>query len=290
MTPPFAYIGQALTGPEFVAYVATYNFGSVLPDQLVIHNSANPDASWAPLDSDPANNWDRDEAGLTEAQIKAKRKGQLDAIMRYYRDTLGWEAGPHLFVDERWIWLFTPMYEIGVHAMEGNSYKDAAGKLHYTIGIETIGWFGKVGWPPSMQVLLRTAAQALRSRLRTFDIIYKSAPRHQPQLHQGSIAFHRDYNKAECPGAIITPAYAIPILAAAPPPPPPLPPALGLYQFDGLAVYQRADLTGQVADYLPPGSIVSIDAVGGPDYAPTAGHLLSGLGFVDMRLLRKVGG
>ena len=69
----------------------------------------------------------------------------------------------------------------------------------------------------------------------------------------------------------------------------PVNPALGLYQFDGLAVYQRADLTGQIADYLPPGSIVSIDAVGGPGYAPTAGHLLSGLGFVDMRLLRKVG-
>lgn len=213
----FAYIGKPLTAEQFVAYVASYNFGSVPPDQIVIHNSANPDASWAPLNDDPNIKWDRNEVGLNDNQIAVKRQRQLDAIMRYYRDSLGWTAGPHLFVDERWIWLFTPMYEIGVHAAEGNSYHDAGGHLHYSIGIETVGYFDRVGWPIPMQELLRVAVQALRDRLTTFQIVYTAAPAHHPELHQGSIAFHRDYNKPGCPGAAITPAYAIPILASATP-------------------------------------------------------------------------
>lgn len=218
----FAYIGQALTLDEFRAYVATYDFGSIPPDQVVIHNTANPDASWAPISANKDTWWDRNELRLSLAQVKAKRLKQLEGIRDYYI-RLGWESGPHLFVDDHWIYLFTPMYVVGTHAKEGNSYRDANGKLHYSLGIEVVGWYGKVGWPGAIQLLLRGMVQALRDALGTFEIIYKSAPAHQPARHQGSVAFHRDYNKPECPGAIITPAYAIPILAAAPPPPPPDP-------------------------------------------------------------------
>lgn len=220
---PFAYIGTPLTLVEFVAYVKVYNFGSIPPDQLVIHNTANPDASWASLGTSDSTWWDRDEAGLSPTAIRNKRQKQLDAIKAYYVG-LEWSAGPHLFVDERWIWLFTPMAEIGIHAKEGNSYRDTTGHLHYTIGIETVGWFGRNGWPPAMQALLSGAVRALRDRLRTFEIAYKRAPAHQPALHQGSIAFHFDYNKQSCPGAVITPAYAIPILAGASEPPAPADP------------------------------------------------------------------
>lgn len=211
----FRYIGQGMTGPEFTAYVQSYNFGSVPPTQLVIHNTYIPDASWAPASSNPATKWDRDETWLSIEQIYAKRRRQLDAVMRYYRDTYGWDRGPHLFIDNIWIWLFTPMYDIGIHAAEGNSYH-LGGKLHYSIGIETVGYFSQVGWPSGMQSLLRTAVQALQRRLQTFQIIYKAAERHHPELHQASIAFHNDYNKSACPGAAITPEYAIPILSAAP--------------------------------------------------------------------------
>jgi hypothetical protein len=228
---PFAYIGAPYSLDAFCAYVASYDFGSVLPDQLVIHNTANPDASWAPLGTSDATWWDRDEATLSPTAIRNKRKAQLDAIKAYYV-SLGWDAGPHLFVDEKWIWLFTPMREIGIHAKEGNSYHDVAGRLHYSLGIEVVGWYGAIGWPAAIQTLLRGAIQALRDRLKTFQIVYREGPHHTPAAHQGSIAFHRDYNKPSCPGATITPAYAIPILRADPPPaplpptplPPPIPP------------------------------------------------------------------
>lgn len=209
----FAYIGTGLTLPEFRQYVASYDFGTILPDQLVIHNTANPDASWAPLTTTPITQWDRNEAGMSPSAIYEKRRYQLDKIRDYYI-SLGWPSGPHLFVDDRYIWLFTPMYDVGTHAKEGNSHHDSAGRLHYTLGIEVVGWYGRVGWPLSIQALLRGAVQALRDRLKTFEIVYRPAPPHQPQAHQGSIAFHRDYNKPECPGAFITPEYAIPILKA----------------------------------------------------------------------------
>lgn len=217
----FAYLGIGMGLDAFRTYARAYDYGPIPPDQLVIHNTANPDATWAPLNADPRIKWDRDEAHLIGPQVYEKRRRQLAAVRDYYI-SLGWSAGPHLFVDDRCIWLFTPMNTIGVHAKEGNSYHDAQGKLHYTLGIEVVGWYGKVGWPSAIQVLLRGAVQTLRDVLGTFQIVYKAAPAHQPAAHQGSIAFHRDYNKPECPGGIITPAYALPILATPPPPTDPL--------------------------------------------------------------------
>lgn len=217
--PAFAYDGRPLTLEEFSDYLATYDFGRVPPDQVCLHNTANPDASWAPLGTSTATWWDRDEARMTLTTIRNKRQRQLDAIQRYYV-SLGWNAGPHLFIDDRWVWLFTPLDTIGIHAKEGNSYRDSAGRLHYSIGIEVIGWYGKVVWPPAIQVMVRGAVQALQKRLGTFQIVYKAAPAHQPAAHQGSISFHYNYNKPECPGVKITPEFAIGVLKAPASPPP----------------------------------------------------------------------
>lgn len=273
---PFAYIGEALTGEQFIDYVRSYDFGSVPPSFVVLHNTANPDASWAKLNSDPSIKWDRGEAGLSEAQIKAKRKTQLDAIMRYYV-SLGWQTGPHLFIDERWIWLFTPMYEVGTHAKSGNSYHDAAGHLHYSIGIETVGYFEHNGWPATMQKLLQIAVQSLRDRLKNFEIVYKAGPVNTPSAHDHSVSFHRDYNKPGCPGGIITAEYAIPILST------PYASTTAHYTVRGLPIYQRQDLTGPLAGVLATGEHVAIDAT----YPNGAGHDALGRGFVDMDGLER---
>src|SRR5262245_39283514 len=65
---PFIYIGQALTPTEFRAYVDQYDFGSLLPSWVIFHHTWNPDASWAPISSNQATWWDRDEAGKTIEQ------------------------------------------------------------------------------------------------------------------------------------------------------------------------------------------------------------------------------
>jgi hypothetical protein len=61
-------------------------------------------------------------------------------------------------------------------------------------------------------------------------------------------------------------------------PPPPLP-VVQHYTVRGLPVYQAQSLTGPTAGYLATGDAVAVDAL----YADGAGHLASGLGFVDMK-------
>lgn len=59
--------------------------------------------------------------------------------------------------------------------------------------------------------------------------------------------------------------------------PPPAPPAK-VYRVRGLPVYQRPDLTGTLAGHLDSGTQVAIDKT----YPNGAGHLETGLGFVDL--------
>jgi hypothetical protein len=238
----FAYIGTPLNVLQFQTYISSYDFGSIPPDYIVLHHTANPAASWAPLANAP--NWDRAESGLPDDLIRAKRKHQLDGIMAYYRDSLGWTAGPHLFIDERYIWLFSPMSEVGIHAKWGNSFKQA-GVLHYSIGIEVVGNYDRVVWPADVIRNVRGAVQALQHRLGTFALRYlyptnkpgmvgvgtaqKCA--HPDRLRFGGIASHRDFNKPACPGSAITEQFYIAALTSTDPPPPPPTPASPLASY-----------------------------------------------------------
>jgi hypothetical protein len=202
----FAYVGRALTLAEFASYVASYSFGPIPPDFIVLHHTAVPSASWARYPSGLV--WDANEGGLNEAQIKAKRLRQLDSIMRYYRDSKGWTAGPHLFIDDRWIYLFTPMNMVGIHAAQGNGWRDRTG-LHYSVGIEIVGYYEHTRWPTPIATLVRGAVRALLGRLPKIRAEYVRGP--------GGICSHRDWNKPACPGAAITAAYYLDVIRGAAP-------------------------------------------------------------------------
>lgn len=198
----FKYLGWGLTAEGFERYVASYDFGPVPPDFIVLHHTATPGT----LHTGAWNNgwlWDANEAGLVQRAILAKRQRQLGQMRDYYRDVLKWSAGPHLFIDERYIWLFTPMYEIGIHAAGGNS-RYVAGKLHYSVGIEVIGYYEHKEWPDPIARLVGHAVAVLKRRLQTFE--YLQHP------FEGGISSHRDYNKPSCPGAAITEDYYMTIL------------------------------------------------------------------------------
>lgn len=200
---PFLYIGQALTAAEFATYVKSYNFGRIEPSYIVLHHTANPSASWAPMKGSAI--WDANEAGMSEAKIKAKRLRQLFNIANYYQHTLGWDRGFHLAIDDRWVYLFTPMNAVGIHAKEGNSYGSGAG-LHYSIGVEVIGYYEHVTWPAPVAANVRAALQALGTRLG-IALKYTPGPLHSPAAHDKQLSSHRDYNKPGCPGKAITEAY-----------------------------------------------------------------------------------
>lgn len=269
---PFAYEGRGYSAEQFARYVQAYNFGKIPPDQIVLHHTAIPSASWARFSSGAV--WDANEAGLSNSQIHTKRIKQLDQLRDYYHDTLGWSAGPHLFIDDRLIWTFTPMAFVGIHAKEGNSYRDANGRLHYSIGIEVIGYYEHVTWPPKVAALVRAACQALSSRLG-ITLEYQPGPKHDPARHAGSLSSHRDFNKPACPGAAITEAFYVAAVAAQVP---------TKYRVRPVRVSQRQEGGAPYAGELPAGVEVEIDAT----YPNGMAHLRSGLGFVKMSDLEAI--
>lgn len=115
----FSYIGRALSPREFSAYLAGYDFGPIAPDYLVLHHTAIPTLA----------QWTAGEAGLSLAQIMGKRRTTGSWTLDGMRDQYigkGWISGPHLFIDERWIWLFSEMRDFGVHAAWGIRIGSAA--------------------------------------------------------------------------------------------------------------------------------------------------------------------
>jgi len=196
---PFLYIGQALTRSEFALYVDGYDFGPIPPGYLVFHHTAIPSTIAAPWPADTAQ-WDAHEQGLSAAQIRAKRLAQLGKIRDFYKRDKGWDRGPHLFCDDKYIYLFTPMAEIGIHAAEGNS-THVNGKLKYSIGLEVLGYHEKVQWSAAVARNVGFAVATLQRKLKTFEL--------RPGAKWSDLNSHRQFNKPSCPGAAITEAYYV---------------------------------------------------------------------------------
>lgn len=172
--------GKNLNLRDFRKYVWDYDFGSIKPTSIVIHHT------WKPRKND----W--------------KGETTLEGIRRYYDDEKGWSAGPHLFIAEDGIWLFTPLKDVGIHAGEGNAtwsflgreskgYRGLIGsKLkEYSLGIEVVGDYDVDRW----------SGQTLKNALGTIKILMSRL-----SIPTESVYFHRDFASAKksCPGYAIT--------------------------------------------------------------------------------------
>lgn len=102
-------VGQRFSSDEFEAYVRAQVFGAFDPKFVVVHNTASPTIKQRPH-------------GFTAQHMKN--------LVSYYRDTQKWSAGPHVFVDQNGIWVFTPLTAPGVHSPSWN---------RVSLGIETLG-------------------------------------------------------------------------------------------------------------------------------------------------------
>lgn len=200
----FLFLGQGLSADEFTQYVSTYDFGNTKPDFVVLHHTATPSTRYARFPTQAV--WDADEAGLSEPAIKAKRSRQLKALKEQFRTELAYDRGSHLYIDDRYIWLFTPMSQLGLNAAEGSSYVDAGGDLHYSISIHVIGYYEYLRWPEPVEGLVGHCLAVLKQRLGTFDFKH--------QRGAGGLSSHRDYGKQSCPGAGITDSYYIGVAEA----------------------------------------------------------------------------
>lgn len=195
---PIAYVGQAFSPNEFRAYVQHLVFPNP-PAWLVIHHTSIPSASWAPAGSGAV--WDAKETSLSEPQIRAKRLRQLRAIFDYYQNRLGWRAGPQLFIDDRWIYVGSPLTQEGIHAAQGNGVGTGA-RRRFSLGVEVIGHYERVAWPEPVMQNVAWAAAVLRERLETFAFVSQPGP--------GGVAEHRMYNKPQCPGAAVRASTYLP--------------------------------------------------------------------------------
>ena len=102
-------IGRSFTQESFDRYLHTLTFEKWRASFIVLHNTANPSLKDRPN-------------GFNEQHIK-----NLEV---FYRDEQHWKAGPHIFVDDKQIWVFTPLTVSGTHSPSWN-------KL--SIGIEMLG-------------------------------------------------------------------------------------------------------------------------------------------------------
>jgi hypothetical protein len=102
-------IGNNYVAASFDNYCHTIQWNAWRPSFIVLHNTAIPSLAQRP-------------DGLTQSQI-----GNLEG---FYRDDQEWKAGPHLFIDDRQIWVFTPLNVSGTHSPSWNKV---------ALGIEMLG-------------------------------------------------------------------------------------------------------------------------------------------------------
>lgn len=78
--------------------------------------------------------------------------GSISPISRaFYRDKQKWSAGPHLFVDDKQIWVFTPSTVSGTHSPSFNKI---------ALGIEMLGDFATEAFTDTRGLKVRNNAIA----------------------------------------------------------------------------------------------------------------------------------
>jgi hypothetical protein len=106
-------VGASFSTSEFDSYCHALHWTQWRPSFVVLHNTANPSLAQRPN-------------GLTKQHILN--------LEHYYRDEKEWKAGPHLFVDDKQIWVFTPLTMSGTHSRSFNKR---------ALGVEMLGDFKK---------------------------------------------------------------------------------------------------------------------------------------------------
>ena len=152
-------VGKRFAPDDFDKYVKGLNFSAWRPQFVVVHNTSVPTLAQRPT-------------GFTEQHMKN--------LESFYRDQQHWSAGPHCFIDQNGIWVFTPLTTSGVHSPSWNSI---------SWGVETLGDYQTEAFADPIHVNLVACLATLHTALG-LDIhtlrFHKEDPR----------TTHRD-----CPGA-----------------------------------------------------------------------------------------
>jgi len=92
-------VGERFNTADFAAYaLSTIGKADWRGQFIVLHNTESPSLAERPDGFD---------------------RRTIDNLQSYY-ESLGWHAGPHLFVDQNGIWVFSPLDAPGVHSPSWN--------------------------------------------------------------------------------------------------------------------------------------------------------------------------
>ncbi len=172
--PPMEIDGRVMTPKEFVEYVEGLNF-SPLPSRVFLHHTWKPTRDdWRGRDSIMA------MKAYYERQIWQDSDGQLHE---------GWTAGPHLFIADDGIWLFSDLRYDGV-GVYGHNYRSRH--------VEMVGDYDEQ--LPSGATLENTIA--------ALGILHERLGLDIQELN-----FHRDFATKSCPGRAVKKQWIIPKVA-----------------------------------------------------------------------------
>ncbi len=154
-------IGKAFSQHDFEAYCQSLKWQTWRPSFIVLHNTEVPSLAERPN-------------GFTEQS--------MTNFVAYYRDEKGWSAGPHLFIDDRAIWVFTPLTASGVHSPSWNLV---------ALGVEMLGNYEKESFNAGRGQQVRANAV---SAMATLSAVLGLDP--------GTMRLHREDPKTThlCPG------------------------------------------------------------------------------------------
>jgi len=117
-------VGRGFTAADFEQYVQTIKLTLWHPQFVVLHNTFIPRlADWH--------------------QVPGEQR--MQNLQHYYCDTQHWSAGPHLFIADDLIWVFTPLDTPGVHSPSWNAI---------SWGVELVGDYTTEELSPSGSTLL----------------------------------------------------------------------------------------------------------------------------------------
>ena len=120
-------VGKGFNAGDFQAYVDTLDF-TWTPDFIVLHNTMIPRfAPWVDADGNNQPGWH---------DVSGERR--MKGLESYYRDDQKWSGGPHLFIADDLIWVFTPLTTHGIHSPSWTEQ---------SWGVETVGDYDKEELP-----------------------------------------------------------------------------------------------------------------------------------------------
>lgn len=135
-------IGTSHSADEFDAYCHTLQWNAWRPSFIVVHNTGAPSLAQRP---------------------KGFTKQHISNFEVFYRDQQKWKAGPHLFIDDKQIWVFTPLTVSGTHSPSWNKT---------ALGIEMLGDYEKESFSEGRGLKVRentVAALATLHAILGFD-------------------------------------------------------------------------------------------------------------------------